>query len=224
MSRLLINDVISRIRTIIKADRQESFLTDRAIYSLFRKHASLVMKRLDERGKLNKFDSVFETLDYVELEECDKVEACCTVKSYSTFRKTVLPMPMFTEGSKGPMVRSITSLDGATSIQLIDNIDLFNYISRSKNFKYNKTKYGWYINDRIYFGNIDWPAVRVEGIFEEDISVFKCDEEKCFPRQQQSLNVPDFLLSEIESSVLRDLGFRLQIPTDTNSDNININR
>lgn len=226
MSATSIGTVTSRLRALIKAERQDSFITDKYLYSLFRKHAALSIKRLDEKGKLIKFSSVFETLDYVELVECDKVEAGCTgIKSYSTFRKTKLDMPMFTEGVYGPMVNSITSLDGSTIFTLVRNSDIYNYMTTQPNFRYNTTKYCWFLNDKLYFPNVDYPAVRIEGLFEEDIAAFKCDyDTKCKPRQQQSLNIPDYLLPEIEASVLKDLAFELQIPSDDLHDNRNPNR
>jgi len=123
----------------------------------------------------------------------------------------------------GPMINSITSIDGSTACQIIRNIDLYNYMTRQKNFKYNDTKYCWFLNDRLYFPNVNWPAVRIEGIFEDDISQFKCCnyEDKCKPRQQQSLNVPDYILSEIEANVLKDIGIQLQIPEDMGQGNLN---
>lgn len=226
MSATTKGTVISRIRNLAKSVRQDSFLTDKAIYSLYLKHASLSIKRLDERGKLVKFSSVFETLDYVELVECDYVEAGCTgIKSYRTFRKTKLPMPMFTEGSMGPMVNSITSLDAATSCHLIRNVDLYNYMTRDPNFRFNTTKYCWFLNDHLYFPNITWPACRIEGIFEDDVSMFKCNcNDKCRPYQEQSLNIPDYLLSEIEANILKDLGYMMQVPEDDSHDNRSIMR
>ena len=39
MAKTTIGDVISRMRTQIKAVRQDAFLTDRAIYAFILKHA-----------------------------------------------------------------------------------------------------------------------------------------------------------------------------------------
>lgn len=227
MSATTIGYVVSRIRNLVKGYQQDSWLTDKEIYMLFKKYSSLSMKRLDEKGKLVKFSSVFETLDYVELEEVDKVEATCMgIRSYSTFMRTKDTMPMFTEGIYGPMVNSVTSLDGSTACQMVRNIDIYNYMTKQKNFRYNTTKYCWYLNDRLYLPNVNWPAIRVEGIFEEDISKWKCCdyEDRCKPRQQQSINVPDFLMAEIEAQVLKDLGFTIQIPQDIGQNNQNVLR
>lgn len=224
MSKTTIGDVTSRLRGLMKAVRQDSFLTDRMLYSLYKKHAALAIKRLDENKRLTAFASIFETLDFVKLQEIDKVEASsCGVapKSYSTIRRSCLTIPVFTEGIYGPMIRSISSLDG-TELLKLTTPDEYNYLSKSKNFKYNKQKYAWFLNDYLYFPNINWPAVRIEAMVEEDITAFKCDyDQKCEPRQCHSLNVPDFILSEIEANVLKDLGFQLQTPEDNAHDNVN---
>ncbi len=223
MSQLTIGTMTSRVRNLMKANKQDAWMTDLSIYLLFKKHSALVMKRLDEKGKLTKFSSVFETLDFVELCEIDKSEASAcnwAPKSYATFRKTKLPMPMFTEGVYGPMVNSVTSTDGTTIYKMIRNSDIFNLIQNDKNNKYNSTKYCWFLNDHLYFGNTNAPAVRIEGLFEDDISAFKCCyEDRCKRRQDQSLNVPDFLMSEIENLMLSDLNIQLKTPSDNLNNN-----
>jgi len=225
MANTTIGDVLSRLRGTIKAVRQDAFLTDRALYSMYKKYAATAIKRLDEKKRLTAFASIFETLDKVDLREMDKVEASqCTFvpRSYSTIRVTCQPIPVFTEGIYGPMIRSITSLDGNTILKLTTP-DEYNYISKSKDFKFNDQKYCWYLNDLIYFPNIDWPAVRMEAMCEEDISQFKCNyDTKCKPRQYHSLNVPDFILEEIENSILmKDFKFQLAAPEDDKHDNVN---
>jgi len=224
MSKTTIGDVTSRLRGLMKAVRQDSFLTDRMLYSIFKKHASLSIKRLDEKKRLTAFASIFETLDFVQLVTIDKVEASvcgAAPKSYSTIKRTCLPIPVFTEGIYGPMIRSVSSIDGNELLKLTTP-DEYNHLSKSKNFRFNKQKYVWYINDHLYFPNLDWPAVKIDAMVEEDISAFKCDyDQKCETRQCHSLNVPDFILSEIEASVMKDLGFQLQTPEDDAHDNKN---
>ena len=62
MSALLIGNAISSIRNNLKANKVDTFLTDYEIYCLYKKHAAPAIKRLDEKGHLSKFSSVFETL------------------------------------------------------------------------------------------------------------------------------------------------------------------
>lgn len=214
MSDTRIGDVVSRIRGSVNMVRQDSFLTDMQIYSVFLKYASMRIKQLDEKGRLYAFSSIFETLDYVKLEECDWVEAGCTgIKSYRSFRRTVDSLPMFMEGKFGPMVRSITSLDGRTPFQLT-SLDNYVLITKQGSFKYNTTKYCWWLNDHLYFPDVSYPAIRIEGMFQEDISKFKCCyDDQCKPRQEQSLNVPDYILADIEKLVLAELNGQMHIPS-----------
>ncbi len=221
MSRQTIGDVVSRIRNSVKGNKQDAFLTDRMIYSFVLKHAKWLMKREDAKNKLLAFSSVVQTMDFVELIEIDKVEACCTgIKSDCTIKRTKETIPVFLQGYYGPLIRTIASIDGSEELQPTLP-STYVTLSNSKNFKYNKTKYYWYLNDYLYFPNLEWEAVRIEGIFEDDISIFTCKEDSCIPRQDQSFNVPDYLLGELESQVLKDLAAVYQMPMDLPNDKQN---
>lgn len=224
MAKTTIGDVISRMRTQIKAVRQDAFLTDRAIYAFILKHAKWLMKREDGKNKLLAYSGVVQTMDFVELIEVDKVEACCTgLSSDCTIKRTKEKMPIFMQGYNGPLIRSTTSIDGSEELQPT-NPSTFLSLSKSKNFKYNKSKYYWYLNDYLYFPNIEWDAVRIEGIFEEDISVFTCAADSCIQKTDQPFNVPDYLFGEIETNVFKDLIGMMQIPSDTSQDKQNVLR
>jgi hypothetical protein len=97
-------------------------------------------------------------------------------------------------------------------------------MSKSKNFKYNKTKYYWYLDDYIYFPDLEWDAVRIEGVFEDDISAFTCEADSCVVKSDQTFNVPDYLLGELEAAVYKDLTGMLSITPDPINDKQNIAR
>ena len=78
MSQIIIAEAISRIRGQVKAEVQDSFVTDRYIYSLIEKYSQVLMRRQDSLNKLMKFNSVWATLPYVEMIDVDKVEAGCS--------------------------------------------------------------------------------------------------------------------------------------------------
>ena len=220
-----IGEVIGRIRNQLKAVKQDPFLTDRYIFSLITKHAHWLMKREDSKNKLMRFSSVIQTLDNLELIDVDRVEACCTnAKSDCTIKRTKDKVPTFMQGYYGPLIRAVTSLD---SSQILNptNPTTYTAMTNTSSFKYNKTKYYWYLNDYLYFPDNDWDAIRLEGIFEDDITKYNCDlSDDCFPRQQQSFNVPDYLHGEIESNVIKDFGLTIQLPPDVTSDKQHILR
>ena len=224
MAKNTINDVVSRIRAQLKAIRQDSFITDRMLYTFVLKSAKFLMKREDSKNKLMAFSGVVQIMDYVELIDVDKVEACCTgIKSNCKIKRTKDKLPVFLQGYFGPLIRTIASLDGSEELQPILPT-IYSNLSKSKNFKFNKTKYYWYIDDYIYFPNLEWDAVRIEGIFEDDISAWTCAEDSCVVRQDQTFNVPDYLLVEIEAQVFKDFTGMIQVPEDADADKQNITR
>jgi len=221
MARPTIGNILSRIRTQVKAVRQDALLTDRVIYTFVLKHAKWLMKREDGKNRLLGFSGVVQTMDFVELIEVDKVEACCTgLSSDCKIKRTKEKMPVFMQGYYGPLIRTVASLDGSEELQPT-NPNSYLAMSRSKNFKYNKAKYFWYLDDYLYFPNVDWDAVRIEGIFEDDISRFTCEEDSCKVRSDESFNIPDYLHGEIESQVFKDLAGMIQMPTDMPNDKQN---
>jgi hypothetical protein len=221
MAKNTINDIVSRIRAQIKADKQDAFITDRLIYSFVIKSAKYLMKREDGKMKLLAFTGVMQTMQYVELVEVDKVEACCTgIRSNCTIKRTKDKLPVFLQGYFGPLIRTIASLDGSEEMQPILP-STYMHVANSKNFKYNNTKYYWFIDDYLYFPDLQWDAVRIEGIFEDDISQWTCDEDSCIKRQDQTFNVPDYLLVEIEGQAFKDIMGLYQMPQDQDIDKQN---
>jgi hypothetical protein len=176
------------------------------------------MKREDGKFKLLSFSSVIQSLDNVELIEVDKVEACCIgVSSGCTIKRTKNKLPVFMQGYLGPLIRNITSIDG--SKELVPTLpSSYIKLSNTPNFRYNKAKYYWYLNDYLYFPNLDWDAVRVEGIFEDDISQFTCAADSCMVRSDQYFNIPDYLHGEMEAAALKDLYMMFQLPSDPTGD------
>lgn len=221
MSRPTIGNIISRVRNQIKASKQDFFITDRVLYSFVLKNAQWLMKREDSKNKLLSFTSVIQTLEFVELQEVDKVEASCTgIKSDVMIKRTKEKMPTFMQGYWGPLIRTVASLDGSQELQPILP-STYIRMANSKNFKFNKTLYYWFLNDYLYFPNLEWDAVRIEGIFQDDIQSFTCKDDDCMVRSDQPLNVPDYLFGELEAAVLKDLGAMAQFPADMPNDKQN---
>jgi hypothetical protein len=215
-----IGETISRVRNVLKAVKEDAFLTDRFIYSLIIKYASLAVRRQDNENKIMRFQSLFEVLPCVDLIEVSKIDACCAgIKTDCTIMRTKQPIPEPMEGSEGPLIRSVTSLDG--SIILVNtNPTTYQIMTGQPTFKYNKAQYYWYLEGHLYFPNIPWEGVKVDGIFTESTAQFHCVS-PCITRQDDRLSIPDFLFVEVEAAVEKELGFMLQAPTETADDKMN---
>jgi|TARA_R100001443_G_scaffold102906_1_gene111182 hypothetical protein len=220
-----IGDVVSRLRGQIKGEYQDAFLTDRFLYSVLKKYAQLLMRRQDSANKLMKFNSVWQSLPFIELIDVDKVEACCTgIQSGCTIKRSKNKLPIFLEGYWGPLIRTVSSIDGSVECQATSP-GTYTSMTKTTSFKYNKTKYFWWLNDYIYMPNVDWEAFKLEGIFEGDISKWTCDEDDdCVVRHEQRIFIPEFLYAEIEQQVLQELFNTMKVPAEDADNKQNINR
>lgn len=216
-----IGETISRVRNTIKGVKEDAFLTDRFLYSLLIKYANLAVRKLDNENKIMRIQSLFEKLPCVDLVEVSLIDACCAgIKTNCTIMRTKEKLPEPMEGSEGPLIRSVSSLDGSIILNNT-NPSTYVYMTTQPTFKYNKAKYYWYLEGHLYFPNLEWEGIRVDGIFTESTHKYHCNEDNCAPRQNDRLAVPDFIFAEIEQQVLKDLGFMIQTPTETQDDKMN---
>lgn len=220
-----IGSVVSRIRGQVKAEVQDAFVTDRYVYSLIQKFAQLLIRRQDSADKLKKFNAIWKTLPFIELIEVDKVEAECTgIQSGCTIKRTKNKLPNMMEGYWGPLIRTVSSIDGSRELKAT-HPGTYTSLTKTTSFRYNNQKYFWYLNGYLYFPDLEWDAVKLEGVFDDDISDWLCDsKDKCTPRYEHDLNIPEALLAEIEQQVLGVMANALRIPPEDSDNKLNIHR
>jgi hypothetical protein len=217
-----IGEAISRVRNTLKAVKEDPFLTDRQIYFLLTKYAKTLIKREDNQFRLMKISSIFKVLPYVELIDVDKVEAgCIGVYSHCYFKRSKDKLPTILDGMFGPIIRTVSSIDGGIEMFRTDP-GTWVSITKSTTYKYNKRPYFWYLNGYIYVPNVDWDAIRIEAIFENDVPT--CDSDQCQLIQDQPLNIPEYLFSEVEQFVMKELTITTQLPIDNADDSQNVLR
>ena len=214
-----IGEAISRVRNALKAVKEDAFLTDRTIYFALSKYAKTLIKREDNQFRLMKMSQIFQVLPYVELIDVDRVEAgCIGVYSECYFKRSKDKMPSILDGMFGPIIRTASSIDGSIEMFRTDP-GTWVSITKSSTFKYNKRPYFWYLNGYIYCPNIDWDAIRIEAIFENKVET--CDTDDCQIKQDEVLAIPDYLFSEAEQFVLKELTTITQMPADGADDSQN---
>jgi len=220
-----INDAVSRVRNTLKSVKEDVFMTDRYIYSVIIKYAKLLIRRQDNESKIFMVQSLFKTLPCVELIEVDRVEACCEgIKSGCIIKRTKDPIPGVLDGAYGPIIRTVSSID--TSILVYQTYPtMYTRLTHTSGFKYNKNKYYWYLNGYLYLPNVDWEAVSVTALFEENLSGFTCEGvDQCQLAQDRAMPVPEYLFAEIEQYALKELLTAGQLPVDTSDDSQNVLR
>lgn len=217
-----IGEAISRVRTALKAVKEDAFLTDRNIYYILTKYGQTLLKREDNQFRLMKISSIFQVLPYLELIDVDKVEAgCIGVYSGCYFKRSKEKLPTILDGIFGPIIRTVSSIDGTIELYRTDP-GTWVSMTKTTTWKYNRNLYFWYLNGYLYFPNIDWEAVRVEAIFEDQPDT--CTSDDCLIKQDQQLPFPEYLFSEIEQYTVKELTIAIQIPSDGIDDSQNIIR
>jgi hypothetical protein len=221
-------ETVSRVRNVMKAVKEDAFVTDRFLYSLILKYAKAFMYQQKEMDKLKSFEMMFSSLNCVELIEVDKVEACCSgVRTHCTIMRTKDKIPTPMQGPSGMLIRDVTSIDGSQQIHRTKP-RIYTSMTKSTNFKYNKRKYYWYLNDYLYFPNIEWEAVRLDGVWENEIFGLNCgddyEDESCKPWQEQESHISEELYAQIEQSVLQELGIKVQLPPDEGDNKQTVHR
>lgn len=218
---------ISRIRNILKAVKEDSFLTDRLIYSLIMKYAKTLMQRDLKLVNLFKNSSLFKEDPCVVLIDVDRVAACCIdINTGCTFKRSKDKLPTITNLSNGPVIRAVSTLDYSVQVHKTEP-SLYANMTKIPSFKYNKRKYYWFIDGYLYIPDVDWEGVRVQAMFEEIINKNLCgiDEKNiCIPEQERDINIPDYLFSEIENLARQEFLIAGQIPSDGADDSQNVMR
>ena len=220
-----IGEVISRVRGQVKAESQDAFVTDRYVYSLILKFAQLLIRRQDHANKLLKFSAIWKTLPFIELIEVDKVEAHCTgIQSGCTIKRTKTKLPKMLEGYWGALIRTVSSIDGSTELKATQP-GTYTSLTKTTSFRYNKQKYFWYMDGYLYLPDLEWDAIKLEGVFDDDISDWLCDsKDECTPRYEQAMNIPESLFAEIESQILQVMMSTVRIPSEDSDNKINLHR
>jgi hypothetical protein len=220
-----IGEAITRVRAALKAVKEDPFLTDRNIYFAVLKYGKTLLKREDNQNRLMRMSSLFTYLPYIELIDVDKVEAGCTgVYSECYIKRSKERIPQLFDGMFGPVIRTASSIDSSIKMYRTEP-GTFVSITKSTNYKYNKKVYFWYLDGYIYVPNVDWDAMKLEGIFEGDKRDFLCPSpDDCSIRQDFQLPFPEYLFSEIEQFVIKELTTAMQVPSNGPDDSQNILR
>jgi hypothetical protein len=220
-----IGEAITRVRAALKAVKEDAFLTDRNVYFAVLKYGKTLLKREDNQNRLMKMSSLFTYLPYIELIDVDKVEAGCTgVYSECYIKRSKDKIPQLFDGMYGPIIRTASSIDSSIKMYRTEP-GTFVSITKSTNYKYNKKVYFWYLNGYIYVPNVAWDAMKLEGIFEGDKRDFLCPSPNdCLIRQDFQLPFPEYLFSEIEQFVIKELSNAMQVPSNGPDDSQNVLR
>jgi hypothetical protein len=223
-----IGESVSRVRNVLKSVKEDPFLTDRFIYSLVLKYGKTLMRRDKRLDNLYKNESLFKEIPCIELIDSNPIDACClNIKTKCSFKRTKDKLPKIEDVGSGPIIKAVTSLDYSVRLKRI-HPELYSNLTKTSGFKYNKSIYYWIIGEHMFIPNVEWEAIRIQALFDDDISSYLCssltEEDTCRPQQDRTFTIPDHLFSEIEQMVIKEILIGAQLPQDNVDDKQNILR
>lgn len=168
---ILISEIIQRTQSAYSkgVESKDSRLTDRHIYSAdITARANLIRNQSSKTQYQSNW--VYQTLPYVALEKVSIHELSFVPKGCIVL-KSVKPLPKLISDIDAELFRSITSLDGLTSITMT-RFDTMQYNSGNKFTAKNPRAYirKGYLYVTIY---TQLEAITIDGIFEDPIEVYQ---------------------------------------------------
>jgi hypothetical protein len=131
------------------------------------------------------------------------------------------PIPQAIEGAFGPIIRTVSSIDGS-NIVYRTYPTIYTRLTKASGYKYNKSKYYWYLNGYLYLPNVEWEAISVTALFEDDITPYTSESaDDCTIAQDRQMPIPEFLFAEIEQFALKELMTLGSVPVDAADDKQN---
>lgn len=213
-----VGSYISEARVSLSENNADSLYTDRFIFSKIEKHARWIIKREADKLKIIHYDSLFQTIKCMPVEEAPTIDPCCGVKSRCKVFRTCEKLPTLYEDSDGVIIKDVFSIDGSSDFYSV-KINEYMRKLEDPNSKYDKTDYYFYNNGYLYFPNNRLKMIAVKGLFEQNV-YNQCDNDEppCISRQDQTFWFPDVLRGELMDFVMKDLLVQKQIPEDNKID------
>lgn len=227
-------EAIHRVKRLFREINADSRLTDRTVHSLIVNHGKWLIARESNKMALLNKNNIYQTLKCVDLIEVPLIDSCCGIKSDCTMYRTKNRMPEMYEDSNGPIVRSVTTIDGQTSLLLIKGPEW----ERKRNNPWvnqsHLNKFFIIEDDYFYFPNGTWKKVNISGLFKEDISYLPscddpgtCDDETkaCVRFLDRKFIMPEYLEAQLYDAVVKDLSNTYKrMPEKSNEINKNDNK
>ena len=194
---MTIREIVSTLRDSLKEQGVDTKYTNRFLWSLFLvSRNSLLKQEADSKKKIANMAGIWDTI-CVPMEPVSSLICNCDSLPYDCMvYRSKIKLPKFVESSYGFLYRYISTPDMSQTFSLVSP---FHYSVKSK-IKGNKSKYAFIDGGYLYTPDTTYPTLVVSGIFNEDVSKYKCTEttttsnsSSCSTILDNSTGLPDYL-------------------------------
>jgi hypothetical protein len=216
--------LVSDVRAMHRLLSTDGLITDRAVASEIRNNTILLVKRETNLRKLWATDTLFTTIDCLEMIEVP-ISECCGYTDPCTVARSKYKLPRISEGNYQYLIQGVYSINamGGQGTKFKE-ITINRYMNLLKLPIIKNEQYYWIANGGyLYISNPNLASVRVSAFFEDDIpnEVLYGDctgqqpstEEWCLNPLDKEYGLPGYLekqVLELASQKLLSTYFRLK--------------
>lgn len=207
---------IESLRNKLRERNADSNYSNQELYQALFEHDKWLIKREINSGRIYKNVAFFQTLLCQEVIETSTIDPCCPVKTNCKIYRTKCKLPDFWIDEDGPIIKSITSVDGSTGWEFTTPTSWMS-IKQDPYKKYSKQKYVFYSDGYLWFPEENPHLINILGFWVDDVSELNgCDPNKpCVRYLDTPSFLPDWLEAEAMAKALELLaGISKRLPED----------
>lgn len=216
--------LVSDVRAMHRLLSTDGLITDRAVAAEIRNNTILLVKRETNLRKLWATDTLFTTIDCLEMIEVP-ISECCGYTDPCTVARTKYKLPRISEGNYQYLIQGVYSINAMGGMGTkFKEITINRYMNLLKLPIIKNEQYYWIANGGyLYISNPMLQSIRMSAFFEDDIpnEVLYGDcfaqqpsvEEWCLNPLDKPYGLPGYLekqVLELTSQKLLSTYFRLK--------------
>lgn len=214
---------IEKFRKDLNERNADSGFTNQYLYNSLMVHAKWLVRREVSAGRIYRNSSLFQNLPTREVIEVPTVPEHLGIKTRCKIYRTKSKLPEMWLDDDGPVIRSVTSLDGSTSFSMTTPR---NWLNKKEDpyQRFSKEKYCFFSEGYLWFPEHNPHLIVVNAFFTDDISDLKencveCDEDDCLRYLDTEMKIPDWIEGEMFAKALEQVaGITKRLPEDEQID------
>lgn len=207
---------IGILRDMLKERNADSTYSNQFLYNVLMEHARWLIKRDINSGRIYKNTGFFRPLRCQDIIEVSTIDECCPVKTNCRIFRTKHKMPEMWQDDTGPIIKTVTSVDGRTDF-FVTTITTWENKQGDPYQQESQQKYTFYSDGYFWFPIHNPHKANILAFFIDDVSSLSgcTDKKPCVRFLDSEFLVPSWLHGEMFSKALEQIaGITKRLPED----------
>lgn len=210
--------IIDSLREKLRERNADSNYSNQFLYQTIIEQGKWLIRREASAGRVWLSSSLFQPFT-IRIIEVPVIDSCLSIKTNCKIYRSAEKLPEMWEDANGPLLKSISSLDGSTDFFYTNSTT---WASKRKDPYRDKlnTKYCFYDGGYLWIPEVNPHYVNLQGFFMDDISLTKqdcidCEEKDCVRFLDTKFLAPEWIEAELLAKAVELLaGVSKRLPED----------